>query len=275
MSAYNIDTLGNTSAARRLGVWVYSEQPGYRVYGGSFGTTALEAATWTFIQSTSTLAANTWSWLTIDKITGFAAATDMVWATACVAEFGDAVGTYFDGDNDGIWTGTANASTSVDFVYSPRNIAALEFWIKPSSIAIPTTLFDARPANPSTVWFTTGVLAYQNHSAVYVNGILTATGTKTLVVGEWVHIMFVPTAPFDSSMTIGAQYIFNELFLGQIALVATYPSAPTATQALALFNSYASPPSARGADNVGITFTEQSNAYTNYVLDWSVTGVSG
>lgn len=111
-----------------------------------------------------------------------------------------------------------------------------------------------------------GALTYDGHSAVYINGTNTASGIGHLSVGEWTHIMYVPLSPISTSIILSN---ISESFQGQMALVATYPIAPTAAQALATYNSYSQQPSVQSVDPAGIALAELPNAYSNYVLNWS------
>jgi hypothetical protein len=122
MSLYNIDTLGTSSGPRSIGVWVVAMQPGYKVnatYSSGFDPQPLTAGIWTYIKTTSTVAANDWSGLTVSRVDGLPASnTDSVYATGLIAEAGDQVGSYFDGataaagDFTYAWAGAANTSAS-------------------------------------------------------------------------------------------------------------------------------------------------------------------
>lgn len=185
------------------------------------------------------------------------------------------LGGYFDGDDKGVWTGTARASTSVDNIYVPKSIAALEFWVKPEALTASRHLFDARPPYNGYIWqdiLGPGLLEWLGASAVYINGLITSSNVKATTAGEWMHIIYVPTTPFNTDIFIGVNFNLVAQLFGQIGLLATYPTAPTATQALALYNSYTKPPVISVTDTAGITVAELSNSYTKYAYDWSITG---
>lgn len=189
---------------------------------------------------------------------------------------------YFDGSTYGAaWTGTPNASTSVDNVYTVTNIAALELWVKPETITTNwNAIMDARPGY-AVGWLQIsggtsppiGTYQYEGASAVYINGLPVASGSRYAVVGEWVHLLYIPTTPFNSDLLLGRNNILTEPFLGQIGLLAVYPTSLTAAQALALYNSYAGPTTATAIDPAGITVAELANAYSGYVLNWTESGL--
>lgn len=206
--------------------------------------------------------------------TAAVANTDVGYVDNVLIEQSSILGTYFDGYNGGIWTGTANASTSVDSIYNPQTVGALGFWVKPSALPASSYIFDARAGYTGYIYSALGVLTYVGHSAVYVNGVLAASATKSLTIGEWTHIMYVPTTPITTSILLGTNSSLTGLFSGQVALVAAYPVAPTAGQVLVTFNSYAVQTTVTAIDTAGITITELSDAYSNYVLDWSAAGAT-
>ena len=191
-----------------------------------------------------------------------------------VSGVGIPAGPYFDGDNGGIWTGTPNASTSIDVEYGVSNVAAIEMWINPASLAARVWLYDARPTYGYIMYNSGGNLTYTGHSAVYINGVLAASNTIAPTIGEWMHILYIPTAPYNIATIIGQKYTFVEPFLGQIGMIGVYDTAPTSDQALALYDSYMQNPTARAVDSVGFAIAELSNAYTNHSFDWQAISAS-
>jgi hypothetical protein len=161
------------------------------------------------------------------------------------------------------------ATLGADVSAVPSDLAAIEFWIKPTSLSANAELYDARPTYGYIMYNSGGNLTYTGHSAVYINGVLTASNIMAPTVGEWMHILYVPTAQYNVAAIIGQKYTFVEPFLGQIGMIASYRVAPTSTQALALYKSYMQNPTAQAIDTAGVTLTELSTAYTNYSLNWT------
>lgn len=118
MSIREMDNLGLTGPARRIGIWVCSMASGYQVFAyGGFPTTPLTAGVWTFVQTTTTVAALGRALFAVSKTTGNAVSTDMVYVTGCVTEAGDVVGDYFDGSTPDI-DGTVSVIPTVAGVTS-------------------------------------------------------------------------------------------------------------------------------------------------------------
>lgn len=164
-----------------------------------------------------------------------------------------------------------SAQLTADSTEAPRDIAAIEFWVKPNSLLANMYIFDARAtyAGYIKVPIADGVYAYVGHSAVYINGVLATSGTIPAILGEWTHILYIPTTPFNSDLIIGADSANNEPWLGQIGIVSVYPVALTAIQALALYNTYSGMSTAVLTDESTISVVEAADAYTNYAYNWS------
>lgn len=203
-------------------------------------------------------------------------AGDIIWIDRITITQGVEVYDFDGNSTSAAWTGTANDSTSIDKTYDIKKPAALEFWVKPDSVASLSYIFDARDNYYNGYIYNDATgLNYVGSSAVYINGVLSASATKFLTVGEWTHILYVATASYNSDITIGARYTPQSFFDGQIGMVTVYPATFTSTQALALYNSYSGIPTDRCIDANGIGIAELSNAYTNYALSWAVTGAGG
>jgi hypothetical protein len=161
-----------------------------------------------------------------------------------------------------------------DATYNVRDVAAVEMWINPASLSANAELYDARPTYGYIMYNSGGNLTYTGHSAVYINGVLAASNTIAPTIGEWMHILYIPTAPYNIATIIGQKYTFVEPFLGQIGMIGVYDTAPTSDQALALYDSYMQNPTARAVDSVGFAIAELSNAYTNHSFDWQAISAS-
>ena len=114
MSLFAPDGLNATGPARRIGLWVYVNAAGYQYTGAGFTTAPLVANTWTWIKSTSTIAALAYSTLVVSKISGNAPTdVDFVYATGCVTLAGNtAPTTYFAGPTTPIGLTRTNLSTN-------------------------------------------------------------------------------------------------------------------------------------------------------------------
>ena len=236
---------------------------------GQSPVTTLELGAWTRVSVTFTATATTATIYlsSINNVTPFYVDAILLEASASALPF-------LDGNSNGVWTGTANASTSVDFVYtSAATIGALGLWVKPSSMPSSFYIAEMRSGYAGYIYqVIPGNLLYGGHSVVYVNGIAALSGTTTLSVEQWTHILYVPASPISTSFLISN---LTEQFLGQVGLVAVYPTAPSAAQALATFNAYSGAPSVQGVDTVGFTIAELSNSYSTYAQAWAITGAGG
>lgn len=157
-----------------------------------------------------------------------------------------------------------------------RTVKMLEFLVRLDSISAASYIFDARSGYTGYIYQpTSGGLIFAGHSAVYINGVASATGTIALTVGEWTHILYVFATAIDQSIVIAAKNTLVEKFTGQIGMLASYPVEITEAQALALYNSYSGDPVGSVADSSGITVAELSNSYSHTSLDWAITGAGG
>jgi hypothetical protein len=100
-------------------------------------------------------------------------------------------------------------------------------------------------------------------SAVYINGVLTSSGTFVLRYGEWIHVVFVLTTPFNTTFEIGDDFLD-----GNIGLVAFYPTALTAANALSLYDSYNKIPLARVDDTGNVTVADAATPVNMYAYNW-------
>jgi len=111
LSLYDIDSMGNTTTSRTVGVWLYATASGYM---GSVRSTGpfvnLTPGTWTYVQSPSAFTG--WSTAYIKKASGNAATTDDCYATGAMSVEGSGA-PYADGFSSGWrWNGAVNASSS-------------------------------------------------------------------------------------------------------------------------------------------------------------------
>ena len=118
-SLYNIDGLLNTGTPQRSsGVWVLVTEPGYQMVA-TWGATPLTANTWTFVKTTTPVAAGAHNTIGINKTTGNASTTARAYFTGIATEEGaTAPADYFDVTASSApgfaytWEGTVNASAS-------------------------------------------------------------------------------------------------------------------------------------------------------------------
>lgn len=150
----------------------------------------------------------------------------------------------------------------------PVPTLALEFWIRPRGVTSGTGayVFDTRPGGgtafmwlpeASTTW------AWAGAGSVYINGVLSTTGV-TAVKNEWTHIVFNLAASNNTNINIGAGQL-----VGEMNLVATYPSTLTTQQAQALYANYTGVPLAAITEGGVPTIFEPATPYVLTLLDWA------
>ena len=217
MNISDIDNLGATGPARRVGVWVCSMQAGYQVnFFGDYPVTPLTAGVWTFVKTT-TLAVNAIAFLSVGTLTG-AVSTDLVYATGSVTEAGDTVGDYFDGSTPAsgqltyAWTGDVNASTSTESTYPPyypnvkigRPIRVRSRW--------PVGTAGNMHPNPSVetniaYWFTTITDTSFPASSVVQSATRAFIGTKSVLATWMTSALGCNAGANVSGHVIGRTYI--------------------------------------------------------------------
>jgi hypothetical protein len=151
---------------------------------------------------------------------------------------------------------------------TPTMIRTMEFWVNPKGVVSGTGgyLFDTRPSGgtaymwlqeSATTWGFTGA------TAVYINGQPVSNGVAAKK-NEWVHVIFVFPADFNTNVSIAAG-----LQIAEYNLIATYPTAFTAAQALAQYQNYSRVPVASIVDPGVVTVFEPANPYVLTMRDWT------
>jgi len=151
---------------------------------------------------------------------------------------------------------------------TPSMIRTMEFWVKVAGVTSGSGgyLFDTRGyggtaymwlPEASTTW------GYAGATAVYINGQSVANGVAAKK-NEWAHIIFVFPADFNTNVTIAAGQQIAEY-----NLIATYPTAFTAAQALAQYQNYSRVPVASIVDPAVVTVFEPVNPYVLTMRDWT------
>lgn len=167
----------------------------------------------------------------------------------------------------GLETFGATATIKPDATADIRNIAALEVWVKFNESPLSKYVFDARVSDDSYLWATgTGLFAWLGATAVYINGVATASSSFMSAPGVWYHIIFVFDTPLNTDIKLPS--IGNKNF----SVINVYPTAPTAAQAAAMYNAYRKYPSAALATE-DINVQEVATPFKTYGYDWSMTGV--
>jgi hypothetical protein len=163
-------------------------------------------------------------------------------------------------------------TVSADASGAPRNAAAMEFWIRPRSAAVSGAggyVFDSRGGGGTAyMWInsTSNLIAYAGLSVAYINGVSTASGVMIPRYNEWLHVLAVFTTPFNTPIIVGPGQ-----FDGQISQISIYPTALTASQALALYQSYGRVPVGRVDDSGLITIAEPAVPINMYAYNWEST----
>jgi len=156
---------------------------------------------------------------------------------------------------------------AADNTESPINTQTYEFWVKPRGVTSGSGgyIFDNRGYGGTTyLWIVeaTGAWGFAN-ATVYVNGSSIAGGT-VLRKNEWYHVVIVLPAANNLDANIGTGQ-----FLGEMNMVATYPTALSAAQVLALYNGYQTQPTA-SITEVGVpVIFEPANPFVLTSLDWA------
>lgn len=164
---------------------------------------------------------------------------------------------------------SGTATLSADTTTTPRNINTMEFWIRPRSLTLSGSggyVFDTRAGGGTAYLWTQvsgGAYGFAGSSAVYINGVLTSSGTYIVRLNEWVHVVFVFTTAFNTPVVLGGGSADI-----QYGLIATYPTALTAAQALALYQSYVKVPVARVDDPGLITLADAATPINMYAYNW-------
>lgn len=166
------------------------------------------------------------------------------------------------------FNGNGRLTLQPDTQEVPVPTAALEFWIKPDGVLSGTGgyVFDTRGAGgtaymwlqeSSTTWGWAGA------SSVYINGALASSGVAAKK-GEWTHILFNLSATNNTDVTIGAGNIIADM-----NLIATYPAALSASDALLLFNNYQTQAVASITEAAVPVIFEPANPFAMTSLDWA------
>ena len=122
LSMYDIDSLGTSGPARRMGLWVMVDATGYRarVGPGLEPWTSLVSGVWMFLADTLGLVEGAYSYAYVEKISGNTDPADTAYITGVTGLAGTVAPTETiwgdrpaSGDFTYAWSGTVNASTSL------------------------------------------------------------------------------------------------------------------------------------------------------------------
>jgi hypothetical protein len=165
---------------------------------------------------------------------------------------------------------TLNESTDVD----KTNIGTIEIRFTPQGTVLNSTyIIDSRsvtPSNASFIWIdATGKFAWSGFSAVYINGVLTTSGTFTPALGRSYHIIGVYTAVHNAKIDIGATMANAPRLFNHIGL---YEAQLTAAQAARLYGLYQNPVTTTVTDTNAIVVAEPLVGAVAYVYAWARTG---
>lgn len=160
---------------------------------------------------------------------------------------------------------SGSATIKADVTEVPRNVSAIEFWVKFNGPVTSNYVFDARSSgNTGYLWQSgTNVLGWANASAVYLNGSSIAVNSTGLNSYQWYHIIFVFSTPMNTDIVLSASGLKN------FAVINLYPTAPTAAEAAAIYKAYGGyPEMPLGTDDLNIS--EASTPFKFYGYDWSL-----
>lgn len=151
---------------------------------------------------------------------------------------------------------------------TPTMIRTMEFWVNPKGVVAGGggIMFDTRGyGGTAYMWIqeSSGQWQWAGASAVYINGQSVASGVLARK-NEWSHVIFVFPADFNTNVSIAAGQQIAEY-----NLIATYPTAFTAAQALAQYQNYSKVPVISIVDPAVVTGFEPATPYVLTMRDWT------
>lgn len=147
----------------------------------------------------------------------------------------------------------------------PNTFTSLEFWVRFESEINNQYVYDARTAIPNAfIWTASGFFAW-SVGTVYINGVAATTGVVPFSKNNWYHIVHVLPAAYNEPVVIGTRVAATI----QYAILATYPSAISATQVQRIFDIHQVKTRVRVVTEAN-PVNDSSTPYKLYQTDWSM-----